>query len=232
MRKLFVAAAIVLAFGVGQASAAPVFDFANVTGALFRFDGATNSFTFPNGVGGVDFLVTSQNAEWPGSVLNYTGDFVAPAGGWVVAPTGNPAVVTGTGTLVLRNAANTATLTGDLVWQTIGTFFTVGGLNVAGVLNYTNLTLVGADANLASLASSGGASVVVSFQNIAVTQGAAVGNEECSGLLGQLRCGGVSTGSYSGTLSAVPVPEPGSSMLFFSISLVGFAGVALRRQRK
>lgn len=213
------------------ASAALVFDFANVTGALIRFDGATNSFTFPNGVGGVDFLVTSQNSEWPGSVLNYTGDLIAPAGGWVFSDTGNPATVTGIGTLVLRNAANTATLTGDLVWHSIGTLGVGGTVNVFGSLNYTNLTLVGADANLAALLGQGGANVVISFQNIntAPLQGDP-GTEDCSGLLGEIRCGGISTGSYSGTLESESVPEP-ASLLFVGAGLVGLGVTRFRRRR-
>lgn len=206
--KLALAAALLLGIN-GVASATPLFSFSSVQNAVVDFDGTNNSFTFTDGAGGVDFTITSQNAEWPGSLLGYTGDF---EGTWTIANFGNPTSVSGTGSLTLDNGAG-STLVGDLVWDEIGTLGTGGTINVSGVLNFFNFVLTGNDANLQALKDLGGARVVVTFQSFTGVPIAGDGDEDCTGLLGQIRCDASTEATFSGTLAAEQVPEPSTMLL-------------------
>jgi hypothetical protein len=206
--KLALAAALLLAFTVA-ATANPLFSFSSVNQALVDFNGINNTFTFTDGVGGVDFSVTAQNSNWPGSVIGYTGDF---EGTWTIANFGNPAAVTGTGTLTISNGSG-ATLVGDLVWDQIGTLGTGGTINVFGVLNFFNFVLTGTDANLQTLMDLGGARVVVTFQSFTGPDIQGDGGEDCTGLLGQIRCDASTQATFSGTLVGEQVPEPSTMLL-------------------
>ncbi|MCL4782333.1 MAG: PEP-CTERM sorting domain-containing protein [Bryobacterales bacterium] len=223
--KVLLATSLLIA-STALATATPILSFSSVDGASIAFTGADNSFQFMPGVGGIDFRVTLSNADWPGgmnSLIGYLGDV---NGSWTIANTGDPAAVTGTGTLTLYNSTQTASVSGDLQWLSIGSAGVGGTINVGGTLNFFNLVLSGVDANLQKLAEAGGAKVAVTFQTLS---GGGVlapdGPEECTGLIGQVRCDANTSASYSGILES-EVPEPST------ILLSGVALLALGLMRK
>ncbi len=223
--KVLLATSLLVA-STALATATPILSFSSVDGASIAFTGADNSFQFVPGVGGMDFRVTLSNADWPGGtndLIGYLGDV---NGSWTIANTGDPAAVSGTGTMTIYNSTQTASVTGDLQWLSIGSAGVGGTINVGGTLNFFNLVLSGVDANLAKLADAGGAKVAVTFQtfNNGGTP-APDGPEECTGLIGQVRCDANTSASYSGTLEA-QVPEPST------ILLSGVALLALGLMRK
>ncbi len=227
--KIFLATALLVAF-TGLVSATPILSFSSVDGASIAFTGATNTFQFMPGIGGMDFRVTLNNADWPGgtnSLIGYLGDV---NGTWTIANTGDPAAVSGTGTMTLYNPTQTASLTGDLQWLSIGSVGVGGTINVGGSLNFFNLVLSGVDANLQKLADAGGAKASVTFQTF---NGGGIlapdGPEECTGLIGQVRCDANTDASYSGTLEA-QVPEP-STILLSGAALLAL-GLMRRRGAK
>ena len=196
--KVLLAASFLIA-STALATATPILSFSSVDGASIAFTGADNSFQFVPGVGGMDFRVTLNNGDWPGgtnSLIGYLGDV---NGSWTIANTGDPAAVTGTGTLTLYNSTQTASVSGDLQWLSIGSAGVGGTINVGGTLNFFNLVLSGVDANLQKLAEAGGAKVAVTFQTFS---GGGIlapdGPEECTGLIGQVRCDENTSASYSG----------------------------------
>lgn len=225
--KILLATALLIAF-TGLASANPVLSFSSTGGSSIVFTGADNSFQFVNGLGSHDFEVQLSNADWPdgaGSMDDYWGDI---GGTWYIAPTGDPAVVTGTGTLTLSNAAQTAWATGDLTWLNVQSAGVGATLNLSGELNLFNIAFSGvADANLAKLADMGAAKVSVTFQRF-IGSGtlAPDGPDDCTGLIGQARCDTSLQATYSGTFEAEQVPEPST------ILLSGAALLALGLMRK
>lgn len=206
------------------------FDFSNVATAQIQFNGGDNSFTFITGNSdGIDIAITNDNGAFPGSVISYIGNI---SGTFNFAETGDPADVTGIGTFQLApDDTLSSVLTGTLEWDELSSLgATIGGLNGQAVINIVWTSFSGADPNLQALYDLGLARVVVTFQLIPTGPPADVVGEDCDGLVGQLRCGGIRTASYSGTLVSA-VPEP-STMLLSGFALLGLGGLLRRRSKR
>jgi hypothetical protein len=187
-------------------------NFSSTPGATIQFNGASNSFQF-NASTSTLFGGVFAGSQWLiGSESNGNGSGVGLLGAVNGGPftygpittsgTEQSAAVTGPlGALVISSASGN--LTGEVNWAEIETFNFSGALNASLVVNVTDLAYTGSNADLQKLASEGLGSMNLSFQ---FSPGET---------LSQLSTGNTPfTTSYSGSISASPVPEPASYVSF------------------
>jgi|SRR5882724_1450425 len=199
MKKLLLTGLLSLA--MATAAHAMSFGYASTVGSSIVFDGASH-FTFGPAVN--NFQVGSGTAA--GLFGEITGSFTI---GTVVSAS---APVTGTGTFVIHDGANT--LTATLVWQNIAQLGTLDGLNTVGSANLTAITYGGSNADLLKLKNSITGLNTLSFQFGSATT------------VNTLKTTSTST-TFSGT---VATPDGGTTVVLLGFALAGMG--TLRRTIK
>jgi hypothetical protein len=209
MKKMNTILAVV---GAGAMMALPAgaqgisLNFSSTPGSTIQFNGSSDSFQF-NASTSTLFGGVFAGSQWLiGSETGGNGSALGLLGGVNGGPfTYGPITTTGTeqsapvtgpfGALVISSSSGN--LTGEVNWAEIETFNFSGALNASLVVNVTDLTYTGSNADLLKLASEGSGSMNLSFQfspGETLTQ-LSTGNSPF-------------TTSYSGSISASPVPEP------------------------
>jgi len=229
MRKItFAFAAVLGLLAASTAQAAITLNFAANQGSDITFVGAGTSSTFnltPQST--PQFTVTTVSGG-TGSGVGITGSIISAGGftyqqsGITTSGTTQTAALTGSGTLTLVAPGGGETVTGTITGINVSTNGTSGGTNTTGTVNITNLAISGSgNADLTTFynqAVAGGGIGALTFQFIP------------SQSLTQLLNGTNST-SYSGTVTAAAVPEPGTLvMAFVALPLLGI-GYRLRRRK-
>jgi hypothetical protein len=198
---------------------------AETEGGNIAFDGDADSFAF---------LPTAAASFQIDSVAGGTGDAVGNQGnilgefaiGSITDGSipGAPGVfeyaeVTGDGTFQVY--AGEETLTATISFDSIYTYdvngSSSGGVQTEGTANIIGISYAGSNQDLLALANFGAASGVISFQ---FTPGLSLTDLTADGT--------TNSTSYSGTLSAVPIP---AAAWLFGSALVGMAGIGYRRRR-
>jgi len=125
------------------------------------------------------------------------------------------AAVSGAGTLSITDA--TGVLNADLVWLDIATLGIGGIVNTQGIANLSNISYTGTNADLVALGNAPAGIQTATFQFTGVTS------------LTQLFTTntGTTQTSFSGSITAVPVP---AAVWLFGSGLLGMVGVARRRR--
>jgi hypothetical protein len=210
------AAALLFSSALSFNASAIIFNFSNLPGTDVTFGGGAFAFT---SVGGYQFEITSVNGG-VGDSVGLSGG-ISPGGPFAIGTittigAEQTAPVTGVGTLYVTDGAS-MNLLGTIQWNDITTFGVGGVLDLMGSINLTGITYGGANSDLSALAAAGSASDVVSFQFVPAET------------LTQLKNGSGET-SYSGSIAAVVVPEPGTLTLA-GLGLAGLAALRLRRKK-
>jgi len=211
-----------------QAHAALQVDFSNTVGTSIVFNptnpapGLTGSFTFVNGSGGDTIQITDGTAS--GLTGDITGTYnigaiSSPFPGYQTATVTNAT----TGNQFIINDGS-ATFTANVDWINIFTAGASGGLNSdltsGAVINLSNISYNGSNADLLTLAQSPLGTATISFQF--------TGTPPPS--LTSLTTTGGST-SFSGSVSPNAVPEPSMVVLLMSAAPCLLVGRLVRRQK-
>jgi len=204
-------------------------NFASTPGSTIQFNGTSDSFQFNPSTstlfGGIfsgsDWMIGSE-ANGNGSALGLLGMVNnGPFNYGPITITGSEqsAAVTGPlGALVISSSSGN--LTGEVNWAQIETFDSSGALNAALVVNVTDLSYAGSNADLLKLATGGATAMNLSFQ---FSPGET---------LTQLSTGTTPfTTSYSGSISSVPEPTSFGSFLVGAF-ILGSARLFKRRPSK
>ncbi len=214
---------VVLLAGVGSARADTVScDFASEAGSSIEFNGTNRTFEFPT-TSPYDFVITTAASPTLGGLQgNIGGTFTVGTitttllGGMELD---QASVASAGGTFSVYDGSNA--LTANLDWNNIDVFNgLIGGLNVEGAANLSNVTYSGSNSDLLGIRNGTDQTVVLTFQFSPVTERT---------LAELMTPGQVNSTSYSGSLSSVP--EPSSCMLLVTASL-GLLTYARRRRRR
>jgi len=195
-----------LMIAVHGAQAQPLtLDFANVANADIAFSGAS-TFAFVTGSGGEDFNITNDPGG-NGSSIGLTGLIGGTFTIGTITTVGSvsTAPVTGAGSLSISG------LTATLDWVDITQVGTGGTLNDNGVLDLTNISYAGSNADLKQLAENTKGTATLTFQFIPAVS------------LSTLKSTAEST-SYSGSL-VNQVPDGGMTICLLGMALAGVEGV-------
>jgi len=168
------------------------FNYASTVGSTITFPGASQIGFIP---GLKNFEVTSGTAS--GLLGEITGTFTIGAAG-IISP------VSGTGSFIIHDGLNP--FTASLTWSDLGVLGSGGILNVSGTVNLVGITYLGSNADLLALKNAGSAINVLSFQFTSAVSASA------------LKTGKYST-SFSGSISTVPVPDGGISLIMLGSGL-------------
>lgn len=202
-----------LAFGLfAPKSQAITINFSNLGGAVVRFTGTGDTFTFLPGGNADQFSITTVN----GGVGDSVGDKGYSSGTWTIGAITTSgltqmASVTGNGQIVIHDG--TLDLIGTLTWDTIFSSGTIGGININGVLNVTSIHYTGTQNDLVALAAAGAAVDAVSFQFGSIESLSALTTD-----------GKVNNTSFSGSIA---VPDGG-----LTVACLGFAFVGVETLRR
>jgi hypothetical protein len=217
MRKslsVLVAGCILVFAMVGRAPATIV-DFSNLSGANVTFAGSGDTFTFSPESVGYDFEITSPGTA-KGLYGNIDGTFKI---GTITSTVVNqklfqeaPVTTLSGGSFSVSDGASS--LTGALTWVSIYTYVTTGGINADGTVNLTGISYTGTNADLLQLKNAGSATSVVTFQF-----------SPAKSLMQLTEDGKTFSTSYSGSVSAVPIP---AGIWFFAPGLLGLIGLRRR----
>jgi hypothetical protein len=195
-------------------------NFSNEPGSFIQF-GPGNALTFEDETKGNlnDIRITASTGD--GSGVGLTGDIdgAFTVGAVTVAGLQKSATLSGIGMLSIFDGVN-STLTGDVSFGSISTFFNFGAFNISSAVNLTNLSYSGANADLQALANDLTGVVQASFT--------AASSTSLSRLVGT----GTQVGNYTGTIvgtPSAPVPEPSAALSFALGSLI--VGQVIRRRK-
>ncbi len=219
-KSLVIAGATFLLLTYAPAASAISLNFSNEPGSFIQF-GPGNSLSFQDEVNGSydDIRITGSSGD--GSGVGLTGDIdgAFTVGAVAVAGILESAILSGVGTLAIFDGIG-STLTGDVSFGPISTFFNFGAFNVLSAVNLANLSYSGSNVDLLALANDVTGVVQASFT--------APSSTSLSGLVGS----GTQVGNYSGTIvgtPSAPVPEPSAALSFALGSLI--VGHAIRRRK-
>jgi hypothetical protein len=198
-KKIVVIFLLSLAVSVASTQAITL-NFANLANTAVNFNG-TGGFNFSS-TNGYQFDITTVSGGAGDSITD--DGYISTSGPFMIGSiTTNgfeqTANVTGSGTLYITDPSS-LNLTGTIQWDNITTFFDSGILDLTGTINLTGITYSGSSSDLSALAAAGQASDTVTFQFDPAVP------------LSELATTIEST-SYSGTIYAVPVPEPSTSWM-------------------
>jgi len=219
-KKLAVAAALALAHFQAQAIN---FDFGNIGTGVLRFFAANDTFQFINSTqaGSLGYSFTIAASDGVGDAI---GDLGKIDGVFTIGAISTPspgyqsANVTGSGTMTIKDHAGSL-LTGVLVWNSIFTFGTSGGMNSGSSFNMTSISYGGSEQDLLDLSTSLGqqASVTLSF-----------GFAPARSLTSLTTGTRARSSSFSGDIQAqAQVPDGGTT-----VGLLGFGLLALGAFRR
>jgi hypothetical protein len=206
MKCLFLALLTAALALVAQAARAELItlDFANQPDTSILFTGTDRSVTFPSS-GGYNFTI--NNSSLP-QLVGYQGkiDGTFLVGNITTVVSGvETAPLTGTGTFSFVTDSLGETFTASLQWNDITVYNKLSGItNGTGEANLGNVQYAGSDPALLAIKNSPDLSVVLAFQFSPATK---------KSLTQLMLPGQVNGTSYSGSLSATPVPEPSSCVL-------------------
>jgi hypothetical protein len=207
--------ACALAVFVTPATAVTI-NYSNTAGSSINLDpadgcgggGSIGCFSFSTGN---SIQITS------GSASGFSGGIEGLFGVGAITASGSleTANVTNTGTLNIFDGS--ATLTADLNWIDIATFGTAGSLNTTGTANLSNIAYSGGNGDLLALVNLGGGINTASFQ---FTSPATLTDLFTTSTT-------VTSTSFSGSITAVPVP---AAVWLFGSGLLGLVGIARRKK--
>jgi PEP-CTERM motif len=220
-QKTILSAVAAFALSAALSRGTEFFNFSVVPGASIQFNGTASSFQFNNNTtNGHQWSITTEGGG--SGALGLQGAFTG--GPWIYgAVTVNglvqSAVVNPTlaGLTINDGAGHLATA--NVTWVDVTTMQSAGFINASAVVNLSNLSYTGANADLHNFFSAPAGSLDLSFQfNPTMT-------------LSQLSLGtGPYTNSYSGSMS--PVPEPASLLILGAgFLLLGGRAVIKRSER-
>jgi hypothetical protein len=209
LRMVALASVVGMCSGL-SARAGLVLDIASVANSDVAIQGSTSwaTFAFANNGAGQGFDITNSSGVGDSvglygtinGTFSYTAASITSIGPGQTAPVSTSAGATLTIT-DLDNISLTATVSG----VDIATLGTAGSINLDGAINLTNVHYSGVNNDLLELKSdvaANGGIVALTFQFVP------------SESLAQLATGGSDlTTSYSGTIAAASIPEPGSLLL-------------------
>jgi len=194
------------------------------SGSSFNFSAASPVVGIgPGGAVSEQWSISSEDGSAnTGSALNHAGGFSGGPftyGAITISGISQDALVSPSTPSNLYIADGSGYLQGLVQFIDISTVGQVGGLiNSQVLINLMNVTYSGSNADLKFLTANQPGSVDLSFQFAS------------GGLnLTQLSDGNVHSTSYSGTISAVAVPEP-SSLVMSALGGLGALGLAFRRR--
>jgi hypothetical protein len=222
-KRLWVGACLIVAMFSGAGNSfALTLNYSSVTGANISFDGTNDQFTFPN-TGKYDFQITGGDGA---GAINLYGNLDGTFTIGTITTTNLPssvleqALVSGSGTITIYDGYNN--LNATIQWKDIYTFSTQGissgSLNTAASGNITNIQYGGSNSTLILLKNYQSATGNLSFQFV---------NPGIS-LTELTKNGTTHTTSYSGSISAIPVPP---TALLLGSGLVGVFMVYRRRRQ-
>lgn len=210
-----------LLFSVLAPVSAATIDYSNTTGSSVNLDptdgcggGAVGCFYFTSGN---NLEVTSGTAS--GLLGSVSGNFGVETITTTTTPQGplETAAVSGTGNLNIFDGS--FTLTADLNWVDIATFGTAGSLNTLGTANLSNILYSGSNIDLLALANAGSGTQTATFQFSSPTSLTDLFTNSLS----------ITSTSFSGSISAVPVP---ASIWLFGTGVLGLAGFTRKKAAK
>lgn len=166
-------------------------------------------------VGCFDFSPGTSLEISSGTAIGHAGSITGTFGVGAIAPGSlESANVTGTGTLTILDG-NTP-LTANLDWLNINTVGVAGIINISGNVNLTSITYLGGNADLLALANAGSGIQTATFQFTSPQSLTDLFETSST----------ISSTSFSGSISAIPVP---AAIWLFGSGLLGLAGIARRK---
>jgi hypothetical protein len=222
MKKIFMIAALICltTFSVGSAGAALTLNFSSVGGASIAFDGTTKSFSFPN-TGTYDFEIDSSD-PLGSSAVGYFGSIDGTFTiGAITGTTTQEASVTGSGTFTIFDSDGEA-LEGTITWAQIFSYKKSGGIDPDydaygnASANLTAVSYEGDDNDLKQFLAGGGVNATYQF--------AGTGFKSLTYLT---TSGNAIATTYSGSLSAIPIP---GALVLLGAGLVRLAAYSRRKR--
>lgn len=203
-----------LTMGIGGRAFGITLDFASTSGATLSFyGGASPYFEFINNLSGNSFNITAVHDGAGGDTVGLLGSIAGTFAIGTVQPD-NSATVANQGDLTITDKGGNP-FTAKVLWYTIFSVGTVGGINDNAMVNLSNIHYSGANPDLQGW---------VGDQTAVVAFGFSPGKD-----LSVLTAEPENATSFSGNLIAVPTP---SVLLLLGTGLAGLAGLRLRGRLK
>ena len=206
-------------FVLASPASAVTIDYSNSSIGKINLD-PTDGCGVAGSVGCFDFTPGNSLEISSGSAAGYTGSISGLFGVGAISTLGGGLIetanVNGTGTLTIFDGLTSTSLTADLNWVDIGTFGTGGVINISGSVNLTSISYGGTNTDLLALANAGSGTQTTTFQFTSPQSLTDLFETSST----------VSSTSFSGSISAVPVP---AAIWLFGSGLLGLAGIARRK---
>lgn len=212
---------LMTALYVGSAAADLTLNFSSIEGASINFNGTSDTFSFPS-TGTRDFQI-DDSAPANSSAIGYLGTIEGTFTIGAITQSGliEEAPVTGSGTFEIYDSDNKP-LKGTITWASIFSYKKSGGIDPEydidgeAFANLTSVTYAGNDPDLKQFLAGGTVNATYQFSGSGFKS------------LSYLTTDGVEiTTSYSGSLSAVPLP---GALVLLGMAVVRL--VAYNRRRR
>ena len=190
-------------------------NYSNTSGSSINLD-PTDDCGVSGSIGCFSFSAGNSIQITSGSALGFSGGITGTYGVGAITSSGSLETANIIGTGMLNIFDGSKTLTADLNWIDIATFGTAGSLNTTGAANLSNIVYSGVNVDLVALASLGGGTSTASFQFTSPTTLTDLFTTSTT----------VTSTSFSGSITAVPVP---AAIWLFGSGLLGLVGVARRK---